>query len=411
MVTRMIILGALARGASALVGFPEALLKQLSEDKKNKAHMNPPDCDTTFVEQEHTAQAATDDLVAAGWEVTDGHMIFTSAHSFGNNPSSVYGLFFFHDFPLFQMGEMDAIMWLGCTPPDLEYFSARSYVFSKSARTQDPIKSEVVEFASLGDAMNNLRFNSTGGSRSPDNQNRSSAIIISGNQPSAGALADALEANGFPRAAVNYDWMPPSILNMDSPHTPFDLNLVPESYQFLFRVSLFRDAAAGERYANSAFPLRMFKAPSGIPEDLIPVPTQLARGTGTNEEAWRGGLENLTTSSESFWAAKGCANARTVDLYPIDIEGLLDCVPNIKQCGGDNRDAAYFSDYDASYTLQPEGNASFLLVTGVNHNASGKATYANVVVETAPPGDGVFNATCNGRIGVDSTVSGLPVWM
>jgi len=197
--------------------------------------------------------------------------------------------------------------------------------------------------------------------------------------------------------------MPPSVLSMaDMPHTPFDLKLIPEAYQFLFRVSLFHDKEAGDRYADSVFPLRMFRAPSSVPRDPIPVPTQIPRGTGTNEEAWRGGLESLVADSGAFWGGKGCAKMRAVDLYPIDIEGLLDCIPNVKQCGGDNRDAAYFSDYDASYTLQPEGNSSFLLVTGVNHNASGKATYANVVVETAPQDDGVFNATCNGRVGVDS---------
>jgi len=82
------------------------------------------------------------------------------------------------------MSDMDAILWMGCTPPDLEYFSARSYVFSHSAHAAKPLMSEVVEFASIGDAANNLRFNSTGGSRSPDNLNKSSAIIITGNTSS-----------------------------------------------------------------------------------------------------------------------------------------------------------------------------------------------------------------------------------
>lgn len=67
-----------------------------------------------------------------------------------------------------------------------------------------------------------------------------------------------------------------------------------------------------------------------------------------------------------------------------------------------SRDAAYLSHYDSHYTLQPEGSASFLVVTGVNHALSGKATYANVVVETAPVDKGVFNVTCNGRVGVES---------
>ena len=82
-------LGLLAIDASAL-DFPPTFLKELT-DAKNKAKQNPPNCDSTFEEQEHTASAVTDDLVAAGWEVTDGTMIFTSGHAFGNNPESVYG--------------------------------------------------------------------------------------------------------------------------------------------------------------------------------------------------------------------------------------------------------------------------------------------------------------------------------
>jgi hypothetical protein len=64
---------------------------------------------------------------------------------------------------------------------------------------------------------------------------------------------------------------------------------------------------------------------------------------------------------------------RVVQLGPIDIEGILDCVPHKTSCGGDVRDAAYMSDYTASYTL-PSDASAFLLVIGVNHNVTKKAT-------------------------------------
>ena len=79
----------LAIGVSGL-DLPPAFLKELT-DAKNKAKQNPPNCDSTFEQQEQTANAVKEDLVAAGWEVTDGTMIFTSGHAFGNNPESVYG--------------------------------------------------------------------------------------------------------------------------------------------------------------------------------------------------------------------------------------------------------------------------------------------------------------------------------
>lgn len=303
--------------------------------------LEPPSCDTTFAEQSSIAQQATDNLVAQGWEAIDGNMIFTSAHMFGNNPSSVYGILLFHEFPLFQMGELDAIMWLGCTPPDLDYFSARSYVLGTvdNPRLPLPLTREVPIFASLGDSANNLRFNSTGGSSSPANLNRTSAIIISANRGSASIVADALVEGGLPGAAINYDWMPSSLLRMSEkgPHVPFDELLVDQSYQFLFRVSIFHDADAGHRYANSSFPVRMFHKSSkeGIPVDLAPVPTQIPRGTGTDEKWLQEPLNELNAASKAFWENKGCRLNRTIELYPIDIEGVLDCLPNTKVCGGD----------------------------------------------------------------------------
>ena len=388
----------------------EYVAQQWLEGTQSSQRLDPPSCDTTYSEQEVLAQAATDSLVSQGWETVEGKMIFTSAHMFGNNPSSVYGILLFHEFPLFQMGELDAIMWLGCTPPALEYFSARSYVLGTvaSPRLPFPLTRETPIFASLGDSLNNLRFNSTGGPSSPDNLNRTSAIIITANRGTAAIVADALVENGLTSDAINYDWMPSSLLRMSTsgPHVPFDELLIDQSYQFLFRVSLFEDADAGHRYANSSFPVRMFHKPSGgaddIPVDLAPVPEQIPRGTGTDESWLRPSLDQLSADSSSFWSGRGCRLNRTVSLYPIDIEGVLDCLPNTVVCGGDNRDAAYLSDFTASFTLAPEGVASFLVVTGVNHKNAGKATYSNIVIETAPEDKGVFNVTCNGRVAVES---------
>jgi hypothetical protein len=368
--------------------------------------LEPPSCDTTFNEQKDIADKASNDLIEQGWETTDGHLIFTSGNAFGNNPESVYGFIWFHKVPLFQMSEIDAIMWLGCTPPDLEYFSFRSYMFSTALEPfPKRIESEIPIFASLGDSVNNLRFHTSGGSVSPNNLNKTGGLIISANIPTAQIITDTLISNGFPENSMNYDWMPSSILNMSSvPHTPFDGNMIQEAYQMLYRVSIFHNEEDGERYTNSAFPIRMFHPPSTIEKDLAPLPTQIEKGTGTNENEYENDLNSLTSETISFWENKQCHQTRQVQLYPIDIEGILNCIPNGINCGGDNRDAAYFSDYDASYTLQPEGNASFLMVTGVNHNVSGKATYANLVVESAPQDQGVFNVSCNGRVGVNSNV-------
>ena len=55
---------------------------------------------------------------------------------------------------------------------------------------------------------------------------------------------------------------------------------------------------------------------------------------------------------------------------------------------------------ESTYHTLPRG--TFLLVLGVDHNVSGKASYGNVVVEAVPPDAGFANRSCNGLAGIDS---------
>lgn len=131
------------------------------------------------------------------------------------------------------------------------------------------------------------------------------------------------------------------------------------------------------------------------------VPTQLPKGTGTDESAFVAPLGDLEAGAIAWWGQKGFQKTAALELGPIDIEGIDDCVPNRTSCGGDNRDAAYLSDYTKAWTLPADASA-FLLVLGVDSNATGKATYGNVNVEACPRDGGVFNISCNGLAGVDS---------
>ncbi len=128
-------------------------------EQGGEEYLEPPPCDTTFAESEDMAQATAEALEAKGWEVTKGNMIFTRGHMFGNNPESVYGLFVglnIEDVPLFAMGDTDAILWAGCTPPSLEYFSIRSYLFGV-ANDKHFLTNATDVFGSLGDSANNMR--------------------------------------------------------------------------------------------------------------------------------------------------------------------------------------------------------------------------------------------------------------
>jgi len=100
-----------------------------------------------------------------------GTMRYTRGNAFGNNPSGLYGVWdWLASLPVFYLGAQDAVLWVGCTPPAVEYFSARSYVFSS------PWPNATVLFASLGDSNNIETFNTTAGGPC----NRTAAIITTG---------------------------------------------------------------------------------------------------------------------------------------------------------------------------------------------------------------------------------------
>lgn len=139
--------------------------------------------------------------------------------------------------PLGRLAERDAWIWIGCTPPQLEYFSQRSYVFNTPGDRS-------ILFASLGDSNNHLTFNTTAGGPC----NRTTAVITSADQTTAEDVAEALVAAGLPRAAINLDTIAPSLVRMGR-------TLVDSTFIVLFRVALFSDPAAGAVYTGSEWPV------------------------------------------------------------------------------------------------------------------------------------------------------------
>jgi hypothetical protein len=335
------------------------------------ATTTPAGCDVSFEQQQNILSGAVGKLVKQGWKAEHGTLHFRASDGvYGQNAQSKYGRYKFKEagilgLPIFTLGDADAVVWVGCTPPPCEYFSMRSYLKGSSGAGCPLVGCDIL--GSLGDAANNLRFNTTGGSRSPNNFNRTTAMITTGDLGTGAKVAGALTSAGLPSGAINWDWMPPSLLHMSPP------DILKESYLLLYRMTIFHDEAAGKAYTDADYPIIRLVAPKDTPRSPSPVPTQLPRGTGTNESHLEPSLSKAQDGAKKVWGAKGYVPDRVVQLGPIDIEGILDCVPHKTSCGGDVRDAAYMSDYTASYTL-PSDASAFLLVIGVNHNVTKKAT-------------------------------------
>ena len=123
-------------------------------------------CDTTSSYQQYIALSTLNALNTTGHYTLHetGTMKFTRGSAFDNNPSSLYGVYEWPllgnvSQPLAWLGPTDAWLWIGCTPPNLEYFSFRSYLFEQPNAQGWPD----ILFSSLGDSNNIMTVNTTAG--------------------------------------------------------------------------------------------------------------------------------------------------------------------------------------------------------------------------------------------------------
>lgn len=339
------------------------------------SQQEPPACDTTAAEQRALMQQAIAQL-PAGYSLFDkGIMKFMSGNIVvGNNPSSLYGVYEWLGglFPAAWIGPQDAWVWLGCTPPNLKYFSSRSYVFDEVSPTGS---GRTTLFASLGDSNNILTFNTTAGGPC----NRTAATITTADATTADAVAGALVAAGLDAAAINIDVIPSSLVKMGRNLSTDDL------FMSIFRVALFDSAADGAAYVNSTWPVYLIYPPPALPANLFPVPALRPRGTGHGEGVLAPALAQLQADVTALWTRAGGVVLDAQPGHPVPIDGFV-CIRENADCAGDNRDAAYVG---ANETYLLSDDSTFIMVLGVNHVQTLGVVYSNIAVYDADVGDGV----------------------
>jgi hypothetical protein len=253
----------------------------------------------------------------------------------------------------FRLDEDEALLYLGRTPPRARYFGERSYLFERDG---------VDLFASLGDTLNQLVLATDGGPFDGE-----TAIITTADASLDARLRTLLDAAGAPRGIANSDLMPRSLLRMG-------LGADADLLTVLWRVALFDDAAAGEAWLASVpgVLLRIYPAASRA-IDPSALPTLRPRGTGQSEAAFGPALDRLGQAI----AARYAGRASTASTASAATQFGWDCIASGTRCLGDNRDAAYL----VSAPLLLSADASdFVVVYGVDHERTGKASYINLTL-------------------------------
>jgi hypothetical protein len=266
--------------------------------------------------------------------------------------------------PVFRLAPDEAVVLVGLTPPQETYFSYQIYL----AQRLLPGDVRPLLLNSLGDTVNIQTVNTIG----PDPFERPMVLIFTPDQDIDARIRAALRRAGYPASIINTIVVPSATLN---------LGLDEEDDTFLIanRNAIFADPDARDEYVeNPTF--RVFRVTPEEEAVLYPFPTPplRIRGTGQTEIDLTPMLAELR---EAILEEHLGYTATEYLTAPIANEGF-DFTQRNALTLGDTRDALYLgAGWLPEYGLEDEltlGDEDFLIVYGLNHVATGKATYTNV---------------------------------
>lgn len=262
----------------------------------------------------------------------------------------------------------EAVVVVGRTPPPARYFGFTPYVFGRESASGNKVNI----FASLGDTLNNANI-----AVAADGVfDAEVAIVVSSDADTSEAAGRALVAGGISAEAINHIVLP-------ADEVRFGLDSSADDLMLLGRIALIEDADDEGAYLGG-LPLRVYRLTPPEASEPLPTPPRTPRGDGTNEDAWAGALDEL---EDAIVTSLGDAEYEPVLVTGSGfVAAVIDperCLSMVTECLGDNADTTYsvgpVDVANADGTLRLDDNDHFI-VYGVNHTATGKATYSNMVV-------------------------------
>ncbi len=278
---------------------------------------------------------------------------------------------------VYRLREDEAVLLVGWTPPPVVYFSYQTFLFGKwYENSKGPFSPYELVYSYLGDTVNSMTIQTTG----PDPYNRPMVLIMTGHRKTEEHLRATLLAAGYPAAIINTETLTPSLVR-------FGYAEKADGLTFLNRVAraLPGSEQAVQDYIDAP-PLAVFRVRPKLAftPDPLPAPTLRTRGTGRTEMDLYPTLQKLRKAVLDRYGADFQASELDTDLpwpegYPA-IQRQLGLIPGVQDGSvGVGRDANYLAT--PWFDLPEDG---FAMVYGVNHAASGKATYSSLTVYLDP---------------------------
>ncbi len=313
------------------------------------------------------------------WTYFDIIKCFTTpgASCFGNNPSSPYGQPNFLDpntqqmSNVFQMNYDEAVVLIFRTPPQMRYYSFVQYLFSEPGSTS-PV------FASLSDAFNMKKLGTSGSNQIGGSPfDTYSAVVWTADNNTFSSVKSQLLALGLPDIAVNFYPLPRTLpLNPDKT-LPMGYGSQADTFSMLMRTALPTVPANFTQYMNEK-PFYVLKVGpvTHLMQSQAPVIGYASETSGIVEATGlQSALNKLVSDIKNQYSTNYALKSQTVD-YTSKVG--WDCIKGVSQCAGDNHDALYSQDVDRAVVVSSLDD--LVIVAGVKHQKTGKATYINHAV-------------------------------
>jgi hypothetical protein len=340
--------------------------------------------------------------------------------AYGNNPTTKYMGFFVPPAPGYKVDEVlsehaktlgmdgnntpvwnlrpdEAVVFVGRTPPECRYFS-----FDPTLQFRKYGNETRWVCAPVGDTLNmaNIKTEGTSNGSSGNPFNQTTVIITTADRGIDQRIRAAAQLAGYSDGIINTMVFPSPMLNMGLENDSDRLSIY-------IRPALYKDKQAGNDYLNNTHATVFRITPNNTTElDPYDVPELKVRGTGKTEFDLMDDLEELRIAILDKYNESNATELPTSQWYPNANEGFQRGI-NIY---GPTNDACYL--WTANQTLSahtpPFNNVSedypflrdsevilgndtneFIIVYGVNHVATGKATYSNVGIFGAEAWNGI----------------------
>jgi len=261
-----------------------------------------------------------------------------------------------------QLNPDEALVIVTKTPPKCAYFSYCGFIFYKYYEQE---KQRKWIFTSYNDPLNNLTIKTSGTPNGAKGNpfNQDTIIIVTADRGTDQRIRSAAASAGYPPDITNTYVIPSSMVKLGT-GPEFD------TVVFGHRMALFADEKAGQEYVNAITIALRVTPKSSAKLDPFPAPDLRIRGTGKTEVDFQPALEELR---QAILAKHSNFSANELETS-VWLPESYDAVQRGLYVAGESRDTIYLRSN--TFTLGDDPN-EFVIVYGVNHAASGKATYSN----------------------------------